>query len=64
MFVFYSRGIWDDSGDPPCAVYSISKRRILIPADKYLYIEFKSDTVVKVADNEWGDNGVEVPIPQ
>lgn len=64
MFVFYSRGIWDDSDEPPCGVYSISKRRILIPADEYLDIEFKSDSVVKVADNEWGDNGVEIPIPQ
>ena len=64
MVVFYSRGIWDDPDGPPCGVYSISKRRILIPADKYLSIEFKSDSVVEVSENEWGHNGIELPIPQ
>ena len=38
MFVFYRRAIWG-GGDPdlvPCGVYSLSMRRVILPAERYV----------------------------
>lgn len=56
MFVFYARDIWG-GGDPdetPCGVYSISRQHIIIPADKYVEIEFLDDTTVEVQETPNG----------
>ena len=52
MFVFYAREINydDDQEEVPCGVYSISKQAVLIPADKYLSIEFLSNTKVEATE--------------
>lgn len=56
MFVFYSRDIWG-GGDPdetPCGVYSVSRQQIIIPADKYVEIEFVDDRTVEVRETPSG----------
>lgn len=66
MFVFYSRPIWGggDPDDTPCGVYSISKQRILVPADRYREIEFVSDKEIRVSDNSQGTNYINIPVPE
>ena len=66
MFVFYSRPIWEggDPDDTPCGVYSISKQRVLVPADKYRDIEFVSDKEIKVSDNSQWTDYANMPIPE
>ena len=66
MFVFYGRKVWGggDPDDTPCGVYSISKQKILVPADKYRDIEFVSDHEIKVSDNSQWTDYVTIPIPE
>ena len=56
MFVFYSRAIWG-GGDPdetPCGIYSISRQRVIIPADRFVEIEFQDDETVEVRETPNG----------
>lgn len=66
MFVFYGRKVWGggDPDDTPCGVYSISKQKILVPADKYRDIEFVSDSEISVSDNSQWTDYVKIPIPE
>ncbi len=56
MFVFYARPIWG-GGDPdetPCGIYSISRQRVIVPADKFVDIEFKSNKTIIVRETSNG----------
>ena len=56
MFVFYSRAIWG-GGDPdetPCGIFSISRQRVIIPADRFVEIEFQDDETVEVRETPNG----------
>lgn len=57
MFVFQRRKIWG-GGNPdlvPCGVYSLSRRRVILPAEKYVEIEFDDDEHVKVRETPYGE---------
>jgi len=57
MFVFYRRAIWG-GGDPdcvPCGIYSLSKHRVVLPAEKYVEIDFVDDEHVVVRETSNGD---------
>ena len=57
MFVFYRRAIWG-GGDPdlvPCGVYSLSMRRVILSAERYVEIEFVDDEHVKVWETPSGE---------
>lgn len=66
MFLFYSRPIWGGGNpdDTPCGLYSISKQKVLVPADKYRDIEFVSDKEIKVSDNSQWTDYTNMPIPE
>ena len=66
MFVFYGRKIWGGGNpdDTPCGVYSISKQKVLIPAEKYRYIEFVSDFEISVSENSQWNSSVNIRIPE
>jgi len=66
MFVFYGRKIWDGGNpdDTPCGVYSISKQKVLVPAEKYRHIDFISDYEISVSDNSQWTDCVNIPIPE
>ena len=60
MFVFYSRDIWG-GGDPdetPCGLYSISRQRILIPAEQFCEIEFKDNDTIEVRETPNGSTKI------
>lgn len=57
MFVFYRRAIWG-GGDPdmvPCGIYSISLQRVVVPAEKYVEIEFVDNDTITVRETANGE---------
>ena len=57
MFVFHRREIWG-GGDPdrvPCGIYSLSKHRVILPADRYVEIDFVDNEHVKVCESPCGE---------